>query len=121
VAIGERVGAFGRNQVAGPELLGRCVVRAAGVGATHVLWFDECYDEELYRYESSREAAERCTVLVSVGTSGNTNLPLQNGNLAVRGGARLIDVNLEENPFSRLAQSSGGTWLQMGASQGNTA
>ena len=43
----------------------------------HVLWFDECYDEERYRFDSSMQAAGTCRLLVVVGTSGATNLPMR--------------------------------------------
>lgn len=85
----------------------------------HVLWFDECYDEENFRVHSSRNAAQRATLLVSVGTSGNTNLPLQMADIvADREGASLIDINPDTNPFALLARQSGGTWLQSSASEG---
>ncbi len=88
------------------------------MGRPHLLWFDECYDEERYRYQSSKAAALKASVLVSVGTSGQTNLPTQMGKLAKSAGALLIDINPESNPFSLMAQSSGGQWLRGPASTG---
>ena len=41
----------------------------------HVLWFDESYDEPLYRYRSAMRAAETAAALIVVGTSGATTLP----------------------------------------------
>ena len=82
----------------------------------HVLWFDECYDEETFRFDSSRRAATRADVLVTVGTSGATNLPLQMGRLAAAGNALVLDVNPEANPFAELAEASGGAWLPLPAS-----
>jgi len=70
----------------------------------HVLWFDECYDEEKYRYESSLNVAVQADLLIVVGTSGATNLPMQVGAIAARRGAAIIDINPTENPFSQLAQ-----------------
>jgi NAD-dependent deacetylase len=84
----------------------------------HVLWFDECYDEPTYRYESSRAAAAQANALVSVGTSGATNLPLQMGRMVAGRGAFLVDINPDSNPFSTLAQESGGVWLRDTASSG---
>lgn len=72
----------------------------------HVLWFDEYYDEENYRMESALRAAREADLLLVVGTSGATNLPMQIGQLAFRRGAALIDVNPEENPFAELARRS---------------
>jgi NAD-dependent deacetylase len=71
-----------------------------------VLWFDECYDEENYRFESTLRAAADADLLLVVGTSGATNLPMRVGQLCFTGGAALVDVNPEENPFSELAERS---------------
>ena len=92
-------------------------LRCPGCGALgrpHVLWFDECYDEEIYRLESSRRAASRATLLISVGTSGATNLPMQMRNLALSVGAGLIDINPEANPFADTAHQ----WMRCSASEG---
>ncbi len=70
----------------------------------HVLWFDECYDEENYRMDSALRAASSADLLLVVGTSGATNLPMQIGELAWRRGTAMVDVNPEENPFAELAR-----------------
>jgi NAD-dependent deacetylase len=70
----------------------------------HVLWFDEYYDEPYYRMESALRAAADAELLLVVGTSGATNLPMQIGRLAWSKGAALVDVNPDENPFSLLAE-----------------
>jgi NAD-dependent deacetylase len=70
----------------------------------HVLWFDECYDEAYYRMESALRAVGEADLLLVVGTSGATNLPMQLGRLAFARGAALVDVNPDENPFSLLAE-----------------
>ena len=70
----------------------------------NVLWFDEYYDEPLYRAESALRAAARSDVLLVIGTSGATNLPNQIGELCLRQGSVIIDVNLEPNPFTNLAR-----------------
>jgi NAD-dependent deacetylase len=72
----------------------------------HVLWFDEYYDEENYRMDSALRAAGRADLLLVVGTSGATNLPMQIGRLAFLRGAAIVDVNPEENPFAELADRS---------------
>lgn len=84
----------------------------------HVLWFDECYNEEHFRYDSSRTAAARAVALISVGTSGATNLPVQMGFIAAQRGAFLVDINPDQNPFSQLAEQQGGRWLRESASTG---
>jgi NAD-dependent deacetylase len=70
----------------------------------HVLWFDECYDEPLYRAESAMQAAVRADLLLVIGTSGATNLPSQIGEVCARMGTPIVDVNPEPNPFSTLAE-----------------
>jgi NAD-dependent deacetylase len=72
----------------------------------HVLWFDEYYDEEHYRMYSALRAAREASLLLVVGTSGATNLPMQIGEIAHGRGAALVDVNPEPNPFSELALAS---------------
>jgi NAD-dependent protein deacetylase/lipoamidase len=69
----------------------------------HVLWFDEFYDEELFRFESSLRAADSAALLVVVGTTGTTNLPLQIGQRAARRAVPTLVINPEPNPFSELA------------------
>lgn len=78
----------------------------------HVLWFDECYDEEHFFFESSLGAVAEARLLVVAGTSGATNLPMQMGMLAAQARVPLIDINPEINPFAELAQQTGGLWLQ---------
>jgi NAD-dependent deacetylase len=70
----------------------------------HVLWFDECYDEEHFRFNSSLQAAATASVLLVVGTSGATNLPMQVGQMALSTGATIVDVNPDPNPFSMMAE-----------------
>lgn len=70
----------------------------------HVLWFDEYYDEQRFRAQSSISAASRADLLVVVGTAGATNLPLQIAAVAVRRKIPILDVNLDpDNPFSEAA------------------
>ncbi len=70
----------------------------------HVLWFDECYDEENYSMQTALRAAGAADLLLVVGTSGATNLPMQIGQICWRRGAALVDVNPEDNPFAALAR-----------------
>jgi NAD-dependent deacetylase len=72
----------------------------------HVLWFDEIYDEENFRFESALAAADATDLLLVVGTSGSTNLPSQVAARVFRKGGTLVDVNIEDNPFARLAEAS---------------
>jgi NAD-dependent deacetylase len=70
----------------------------------HVLWFDEWYDEALFRFESALRWAQQTDLLLVVGTSGATNLPMQIGMLiAGKAGAIFIDINPNQNPFRQMA------------------
>jgi NAD-dependent deacetylase len=80
--------------------------RCKGWLRPHVLWFDECYDEENYRFDSTVRAASEADLLLVVGTSGATNLPMRVGQICFSRGAAMVDVNPEENPFSELAERS---------------
>jgi NAD-dependent deacetylase len=81
-----------------------CCLRCGEGARPHVLWFDEFYDEERFRFESSLAAARRAAVVISVGTTATTNLPWHVVETAVRAGAALIDVNPDDNPFADLAR-----------------
>lgn len=110
---------FERGAAVSSELQSQLVCpRCRGLARPHILWFDECYSEELFRYESSQKVASSCDVLVSIGTSGQTNLPMQMGRLALRNGAYCVDINPERNPFSEVAQASSGRHLAKSASLG---
>jgi len=80
--------------------------RCGGWVRPHVLWFDEYYDEENYRMDTALRVASSADLLLVVGTSGATNLPMQIGQLAFRRGIAIVDVNPEENPFSELCEAS---------------
>ena len=83
----------------------------------HVLWFDECYDEELFHFHSSLLAARKCSLLVTAGSSGSTNLPTRMVEVAAAMGAALVDINPQTNPYARMAQGSGGMWLKKSATE----
>jgi NAD-dependent deacetylase len=72
----------------------------------HVLWFDELYDEPLFRYESALAAAESAAALIVVGTTGATNLPAQMCEAAAARGTPFIVVDPEPTIFSAMAEAS---------------
>jgi NAD-dependent deacetylase len=72
----------------------------------HVLWFDESYDEEHFRFESSLAAVERAALVIVVGTSGSTNLPNMIVRRTFQRGALCAVINREPSPFSSLAEHS---------------
>lgn len=102
--VPDEVGAIDRGDEVGDDLLEllRCSA-CGGPGRPHVLWFDECYDEPLFRFESSIRAAAEASLLLTIGTSGATNLPNQVVQLAASRGAAVVDINPEDNPFGELA------------------
>jgi NAD-dependent deacetylase len=101
-----------------PEALGEAWERGKAIGARerallvcpngrparpHVLWFDEMYDEERFRFESSLAAVERAGLVIVVGTSGATNLPSMIVRRAVERGIALLVINQDPSPFSEIA------------------
>jgi NAD-dependent deacetylase len=84
----------------------------------HVLWFDETYDEPNYRFNSALETAQRTRLLITVGTAGATTLPNHIVNLVYRNGGLMIDINVADNPFARVAkQSNHGIFIQGASSE----
>ncbi|MBV1862148.1 MAG: RNA polymerase subunit sigma [Nannocystaceae bacterium] len=78
-----------------------------GQARPHVLWFDECYEEGLFRSRSAYEQAVDAALMIVVGTSGSTSLPMQIGMQCARNGVPMIDINPRDNPFGQLAVDSG--------------
>ena len=89
------------------QALLRCP-RCGQMARPHVLWFDEMYDEERFFLDTVRRLAGRAALLVVAGTSAQTNLPWQVVQLAAQGGATIVDINIEDNPFGDIAERSGG-------------
>jgi len=84
----------------------------------HVLWFDEYYDEEYFRFESCMELARQTELLLITGTSGATTLPNHITTTVHSNGGTIIDINIEENPFSSVARdSSGGMFIKASAAE----
>ncbi len=84
----------------------------------HVLWFDESYNEHHFRLQSTLQAAQATRLLIVVGTSGATNLPNQMVWTVQSSGGTIFDVNIEANPFSKLARHSrGGAFFQTSSSR----
>lgn len=94
----------GRDDPLTDEAFARLVnPRTAQRCRPHVLWFDEVYDEENYRFYSAMERASRASVCVVCGTSGAAAVPHHAVRAAVKANAVLIDVSPEDNPFRDLA------------------
>ncbi len=70
----------------------------------HVLWFDECYDEEHYHLRSALNAARKTDLLLVIGTAGATSLPNQIAREVFHRGGAIVDINIDMNPFAQLAR-----------------
>ena len=87
----------------------------------HVLWFDESYDEHYFKFESAIAVAENTDILIIAGTSGATTLPNHVANIVYHNNGAIIDINIEQNPFTELAINSvNGDFLNMTCSEGLT-
>lgn len=86
--------------------------RCGGMARPHILWFDECYDEEHYHLDTVRRLASEVELLIVVGTSAQTNLPWQVVTAAERRRAAILDVNIEDNPFGDIARRTAGGVLR---------
>ncbi len=80
--------------------------RCGAMTRPHVLWFDEFYNEHFFRAESAIRRAENTDILMIVGTSGATTLPMQIVDIVSRNPrAVLVDVNPSQNPFRAIAEN----------------
>jgi len=69
----------------------------------HVLWFDEYYDEDSYRFDSSIKATKQASLLVVVGTSGSTNLPRQICDRVMHQETPMIVIDPDTNVVTQMA------------------
>ena len=84
----------------------------------HVLWFDESYDEPLFRYQSTLRAVEAASLVIVVGTSGATTLPMSVVERAVQRQVPLLVINRDPSVFSNMAvQSTKGHFIQGSAAE----
>jgi NAD-dependent deacetylase len=89
-------------------------VHCGGWMRPHVLWFDECYSEELYRATSAQSTFYEAELLVVIGTTGATSLPAVAGRIALRRGIPLLDLNPDQGYFAELARESPGGMVLSG-------
>ncbi len=80
-------------------LCGRCGARMR----PHILWFGEIYWPGVL--EAAQDMAQRCDVVLVVGTSAQVWPPVALALGAQRAGAFMIDVNPEATPLSRGADA----------------
>lgn len=88
---------------------------AGELARPHAMFFDEAYDEALYRIAVATEAAEACDLLVVVGTSGATALPWALAVRALEADAGIVVVDPQDSPFASHARNrrraGKGAWL----------
>ncbi len=87
------------------KILLRCP-KCKAIARPHVLWFDEYYDERYFHYETCIKIANNTGFLITVGTSGATNLPNKIVWTVYSNGGTIIDINIHQNPFSKIALKS---------------
>ncbi|CAM1372067.1 SIR2 family NAD-dependent protein deacylase [Tenacibaculum xiamenense] len=67
----------------------------------NILWFDEFYNERNFKLHSSLKLAKNSSLMIILGTSGATNLPIRLVEQTLKYGGYVIDVNLEDNNFTK--------------------
>lgn len=113
--IGEQ---WERGKPVGPRERALLVCPDGSPARPHVLWFDETYDEERFRFHSSLAAVERAALVIVVGTSGATNLPSMIVNRAAERRVPLLIVNRDQSRFSEIAERiPTGYFVQASAAQ----
>lgn len=84
----------------------------------HVLWFDECYDEARFKYESALRAAEQANLLLIVGTTGTTTLPFLITRRCAERAVPIVVVDPEPTVFVGLAERADrGVYVQAKAGE----
>lgn len=78
--------------------------RCGAPARPHVLWFDEYYEEALFRSDSALQAARQADLLLVIGSTGSTTLPVHALGLAARRRATLIDLNPQDNDLGDFIQ-----------------
>ena len=73
----------------------------------HVLWFDEMYNEEHFRFESAMRAAHRASSLIIVGSQGNTNLPSMITATCLENGVPVVVVDPADGRFTEAIRGRG--------------
>lgn len=78
--------------------------KCGGLLRPNILWFDEYYNERLYKIDSTMRIAKNTGILVVIGTSGATTLPLELVKQTLKYGGYVLDINLENNNITRLIE-----------------
>ncbi|MEM7260851.1 MAG: Sir2 family NAD-dependent protein deacetylase [Planctomycetota bacterium] len=82
----------------------------------HVLWFDEYYDESLYRSSTALDRATQADLIVVIGSSGAASLPIHASLAGLEAGAAFINLDPNENVFQEMAdRAEQGATIRAGA------
>lgn len=71
----------------------------------HILWFDESYNEEYYRFESAISASQRLDLLIVIGTTGATALPDIIIRTVIKREKPVIMIDPYENQITQLIKT----------------
>jgi NAD-dependent deacetylase len=107
--------AWGRDRVLTPAERALLVCPDGAPARPHVLWFDETYDEERYRFRSTLDAVERASLAIVVGTAGATYLPALIVERSVERGTPLLVINRDPSPFTAAAEQAHAGYFLQGA------
>jgi NAD-dependent deacetylase len=80
--------------------------RCGGWLRPHVLWFDEPYDEDRFRFDSSMRAADEASVLVVVGATTAPALPTKMCQNALARDVPLVVIDAEATSLNQMASAS---------------
>lgn len=78
--------------------------KCGAVMRPNILWFDEYYNERLYKIDSTMRIAKNTGILIVIGTSGATTLPLELVKQTLKYGGYVLDINLEDNNITKLIE-----------------
>lgn len=79
----------------------------------HVLWFDESYNEQFYKAQSTLDVANNTDMLFIIGTSGATTLPHLILDIAFDKEVPIVVIDINKSLFAKIAElQSNGYFIQ---------
>ncbi|MBN2662132.1 MAG: NAD-dependent deacetylase [Bacteroidales bacterium] len=82
----------------------------------HVLWFDEFYEERLFKSDSAIKTSKETEILFIIGTSGSTTLPVMIFENVIKNQGIIVDINTKENYFSKRLKNYNNGYSVIGKS-----
>jgi len=74
--------------------------RCKKITRPHVLWFDESYNEKLYKLDTVIDISKKTKILFIIGTSGATLLPRAIFDLIKKSNGLIINIDPNKNRFT---------------------